>query len=159
MRERLCNGEVYHICTTFVPRFSQIMVFLAVSYTDESVSFLPSKAQKYPPVQRRRGGNFFLWKSTSATPNRRNQLAFISVETIAAQWFQSLSFHCRVFLRGAGDGMLLVGHHGLDQLHGAAQAQIAGIQAEVVAAHRSPLLGGMRLFWPLRLRAAITPAL
>ena len=64
-----------------------------------------------------------------------------------------------VFLGGAGDGMLLMGHHGLDQLHGAAQTQIAGIQAEVVAAHRAPLLGGMRLFWPLRLRAAITPAL
>ena len=41
--------------------------------------------------------------------------------------------------------MLLVGHHGLDQLHGPAQAQIAGIDAEVVAVHTAPLLGGIVL--------------
>ena len=64
-----------------------------------------------------------------------------------------------VLFRGTGDGVLLVSYHGLDELHGAAQAQIAGVQAEVIALHSAPLLGGVRLFWPLRLRAAITPAL
>ena len=45
-----------------------------------------------------------------------------------------------ILLRGAGDRMLLVGHHGLDQLHGPAQAQIAGIDAEVVAVHTAHFL-------------------
>ena len=86
-------------------------------------------------------------------------MAFISVETIATQGFQSLPFHRGVFLGGAGNGVLLLCHHGLDELHGAAEAQIAGIDAEIVAFHSAPLLGGIILFWPLRLRAAITPAL
>ena len=83
----------------------------------------------------------------------------ISVETIAAQWIQRLLLLGRVFLGGAGNGVLLLRHHGLDELHGAAEAQIAGIDAEIVAFHSAPLLGGIILFWPLRLRAAITPAL
>ena len=62
-------------------------------------------------------------------------------------------------LRGAGNGMLLVGNHGLDQLHGTAQTQIAGIQTEVVAVHSAPLLGGIRTVYPLRLSAAIGSSL
>ena len=62
-------------------------------------------------------------------------------------------------LCGTGDGMLLVCHHGLDQLHGAAEAQIAGVQAEVIAVHSAPLLGGIRTVYPLRLSAAIGSSL
>lgn len=41
--------------------------------------------------------------------------------------------------------MLLVCHHGLNQLHSAAQAQIAAVDAEIVAVHSAPLLGGIIL--------------
>ena len=62
-------------------------------------------------------------------------------------------------LGGAGNGMLLMSHHGLDQLHGAAEAQIAGVQAEVIAVHSAPLLGRVRTVYPLRLRAAVSSSL
>ena len=47
----------------------------------------------------------------------------------------------RIELRGAGDGMLFVSDHGLDQLNGTAQAQVAGVEAIVIALHRAPLTG------------------
>ena len=57
---------------------------------------------------------------------------------------QDLLLVCRtggIELRRAGDGVLLVSDHGLDQLNGTAQAQIAGVEAVVVALHRAPLAG------------------
>ena len=36
--------------------------------------------------------------------------------------FQDLFALGGIFLGGAGNGVLLVGHHGLDQLHGTAQS-------------------------------------
>ena len=50
-----------------------------------------------------------------------------------------------VQLRGAGHGMLFVLHHGADELHGAAEAQEAAVDAEVIAVHGSPALGGVVL--------------
>ena len=58
-------------------------------------------------------------------------------------------------LGGTGDGMLSVRHHGLNQLHRAADAEVAGVQTEVIAVHGTPLPGGIRTVYPLRLRAAV----
>lgn len=48
-----------------------------------------------------------------------------------------------VLLRGAGNRVLLVGHYGLNQLHRAAEAQCAAVEAEIIGVHCAPLLRGI----------------
>ena len=88
---------------------------------------------------------------TQETEKISRNLRFIDVkqtdESVILNWPVSLGLQCLqlivgsggIKLRGAGNGMFLMGDHGLDQLHGTADSQIAGIQAEVITLHRSPL--------------------
>ena len=54
---------------------------------------------------------------------------------------QRKNLSCRIDLRGAGNRIFTLIHHGAYQLYGSAQSQIAGVQAEIITVDAAPTLG------------------